>query len=216
MARDLNKESQKIRNGNRYIFDEGESGVFGRDVDRLFVEYTNLRKSIYNRQKHKFSDQATREELESYIDEQFVRLVKEYDINNPVDFPGYIKTKLNLRVSQVFIKGRYRDKSRESLMKDEWGVKNLIEYDEVDSYQKERTDNLLNMILNELNLNEMEEFILLTWLEETQPQSKVVTQVTKAFGVKRKEAEETIEELKEYLAPRLETYIRRNKEEEKD
>ena len=209
MARDIDRENQKIRNGNRYIHDEGGTGVFGRDVDRLFIEYTNLRKSIFNKQKYKFSDKATREELESYIDEQFVKLVKEYDINNPVDFPGYIKTKLNLRVSQVFIRGRYRDKGREQLMKDEWGVKNLIEFDEVDAYQKEQTDNLLSMLLNDLTLDDMEEVILLTWLEETQPQSKVVTQVTRAFDVTRKEAEEVIEEMKEYLTPRLEAYIRK-------
>src|SRR5690606_39735877 len=59
-----------------------------------------------------FADDATRRELRSYIDEQFVKLVKEYDINNPVDFPGYIDKKLKLRVKQTFIKNQFRSEER--------------------------------------------------------------------------------------------------------
>lgn len=213
MARDIEKEQQKIRNGNRYVDEsEGGRGVFSRDADRLFLEYTNLRKKIYNTQKYKFPDEATRKELESYIDEQFVKLVKEYEINSPVDFPGYIKTKLNLRVSQVFIRGRYRDLEREPIMSNDWDIENLLAYEEVDEYLKDKGNDVLGHLLVGLPLTDIQKVILETWLDHPMPQTTVVTRLTKQFDLTRVEADEEIEELKEYLGYRLKGYLRDKEE----
>src|SRR5699024_6887267 len=175
MARNLDKENEKINNGNRFIKNTTETtGVFLRDVDKLMHQYTNLRLSVYSQYKEYLPDPVSQEELKSYIDEQymrlvkeydingtvdfpwdiktklsmrvysqhkadrpdtvsqeelksytdeqFIRLVKEYDINGPVDFPGYIKTKSNYRVRHSYIKGEYRDRHRIFVPKNEFDI----------------------------------------------------------------------------------------------
>ena len=117
MARDVEKEQSMIRNGNRYVREQEGTGVFVRDVDRLYVQYTNLRHKVYNSYKDNFSDEATQQELKSYIDEQFVKLTKEYEINGDIDFPGYIKRMLNQRVRGTILKNKFRDNNRERLGK---------------------------------------------------------------------------------------------------
>lgn len=215
MVRDIQKEQEKIRNGNRYIEEsEAGRGVFSRDVDRLFLEYTNLRKKIFNTQKFKFPDEATRKELESYIDEQFVKLVKEYDINSPVDFPGYIKTMLNLRVKQVFVKSRYRDQDREQLTSNDWDIENLLADEQLLSYQKERSNDMLAHILSEVNLSDIQKSILKIWLSHPTSQSKVVSEISNGYEISRKEATREVEELKEYLGYRLKDFLRIKEKEE--
>jgi len=214
LARDIQKEQEKIRNGNRFIAEPEEGkGVFPRDADRLFLEYTNLRKKIYNTQKYKFPDEATRRELESYIDEQFVKLVKEYDINSPVDFPGYIKTKLNLRVKQVFVKGRYRDQDREQLTNNDWDIENMLADEQLQSYHKERNNEMLAHLLSDTVLTDVQHGILKIWLSQPLSQTKVVTEIVNEFDLSRKDATKEVNELKEYLGYRLKNFLR-NKEKE--
>lgn len=215
MVRDIQKEQEKIRNGNRYVEESEEGrGVFSRDVDRLFLEYTNLRKKIYNTQKYRFPDEATRRELESYIDEQFVKLVKEYDINSPVDFPGYIKTKLNLRVKQVFVKGRYRDQEREQLTSNDWDIENLLADEQMQAYHKEKNNEMLAHLLSEASLTTVQKSILKIWLSYPLSQTKVITEIVNEHGLSRKEATQEVEELKEYLGYRLKDFLRKKEKEE--
>jgi len=141
------------------------TGVFLRDVDKLMHQYRNLRVSIYNQFKGYLPDPVTREELRSYIDEQFIRLVKEYDINGPVDFPGYIKKKLTYRVKHSYIKSVLRDNQRVFLPKSDIGIFNLIEqnpkYDEeLDYYET------LEYVLNGVELEEIEKEVLYYLLQE--------------------------------------------------
>ena len=217
MARDIQKEQAKIRNGNRFVEEsEDGRGVFSRDVDRLFLEYTNLRKKIYTTQKYKFPDEATRRELESYIDEQFVKLVKEYDINSPVDFPGYIKTKLNLRVKQVFVKGRYRDQDREQLTSNDWDIENMLADEQLQAYHKERHNEMLSYLIADTNLTDVQKGILNVWLSHPLSQTKVTTEIVNQFGLSRKEASKEINELKEYLGYRLKDFLRKKEKEEEN
>lgn len=141
------------------------TGVFLRDVDKLMHQYRNLRMSVYNQYKDYLSDPVSQSELNSYINEQFIRLVKEYDINGPVDFPGYIKTKLNYRVKHSYIKGEYRDRQRVFVPKNEFDVSNLIERnpfrdEELDYYEA------LEYALDDVELNELEKEILFYILQE--------------------------------------------------
>lgn len=166
MARDLEREQEQILNGNRYVMNTDEvTGVFLRDVDKLMHQYRNLRMSVYNQYKDYLSDPVSQSELNSYINEQFIRLVKEYDINGPVDFPGYIKTKLNYRVKHSYIKGEYRDRQRVFVPKNEFDVSNLIERnpfrdEELDYYEA------LEYALDDVELNELEKEILFYILQE--------------------------------------------------
>ena len=166
MGRNVDKEQEQILNGNRFMVNTKETtGVFLRDVDKLMHQYKNLRMSIYNQYKDYLPDPVTQAELRSYIDEQFVRLVKEYDINGPVDFPGYIKTKLNYRVKHSYIKGEYRDRQRVFVPKNDFDVSNLIERnpfkdEELDYYAA------LEFALRGVKLTDLEKEVLLYILQE--------------------------------------------------
>ena len=166
MARDTEKEQEQILNGNRFMVNTTEeTGVFLRDVDKLLHQYRNLRLSVYNQYKDYLTDSVSQDELRSYIDEQFIRLVKEYDINGPVDFPGYIKTKLNYRVKHSYIKGEYRDRQRVFVPKNDFDVSNLIEknprIDEELGYYE-----ALEYALHGIELNDLEKDILFYILQE--------------------------------------------------
>lgn len=178
MARDLDKEEEQLLNGNRYVINTGEdSGVFLRDVDKLFLQYKNLRMSIYGQFKGYLSDPVSQKELMSYIDEQFVRLVKEYNINGPVDFPGYIKTKLTQRVKYSYIKGEYRDRNRVFVPKNDFDVTNLIEKQpsteaELDYYAT------IEYVLKDVKLSDIEKLALYYILQEV-PETQIVKNIKK-------------------------------------
>jgi len=166
LSRNPEKEQEQILNGNRFVVNTNEAtGVFLRDVDKLMHQYRNLRLSIYNSFKEYLPDPTSQAELMSYIDEQFVRLVKEYDINGPVDFPGYIKTKLMYRVKHSYIKGEYRDRQRIFVPKNDFDVSNLIERspvkdEELDYYE------VLEYTLRDVKLTPLEKEILHYLLQE--------------------------------------------------
>ncbi|QIW88740.1 RNA polymerase sigma factor [Bacillus phage P59] len=166
MSRNVEKEQELILNGNRFMVNTDEvTGVFLRDVDKLMHQYRNLRISVWNQYKDYLPDPVSQDELMSYINEQFVRLVKEYDINGPVDFPGYIKTKLNYRVKHSYIKGEYRDRQRVFVPKNDFDVSNLIERspsrdEELDYYE------VLEYALHDAELTELEKEVLFYMLQE--------------------------------------------------
>lgn len=205
MVRDLEKESKRIRNGNHFVNDAGGTGVFARDPERLLKDYTNLRKKIYNTYSPAFTDMATKEELKSYIDEQFVKLVKEYDINSPVDFPGYISKKLKLRVKQSFVKNKFKDRGREQLMKKDNGIESLLDVQSETHPEDASYEVILMMeyLGKGVTLSEVDTFILKLWLTEEVPNKHLVVKVTEKFGLTTTEAKNTIKDLKEYVGVRL-------------
>lgn len=206
MVRDLEKESQKIRNGNRYIQELDGKGVFPRDSDRLLLQYKNLRGKIYNDYKTYFRDEATKQELRSYIDEQFVKLVKEYDINSPVDFPGYIKKKLGLRVKQTFVKNQFRDKSRESLTKNEGDIEMLVE-DEDDLYEADYSDmDLYEYVFSGTDFTLTQKDIIDMWLARKNTDKNIQETVSKKHGITVRQVETEMTELRQYVVFKLAEY----------
>lgn len=205
MARDVEKEQEQILNGNRYLVNTSEStGVFLRDVDKLMHQYRNLRMSVYNQFKDYMPDPVSQSELKSYIDEQFVRLVKEYDINGPVDFPGYIKTKLTYRVKHSYIKGEYRDRKRVFVPKNEFDVSNLIERspikdEELDYYEA------LEYALHNVRLTDLEKEILFYILQEL-TDSQIESKIKKSHSRERISSatiRETLKEMQIFLKTKL-------------
>jgi len=166
MPRDIKKEQEQLWNGNRFSVNTEEStGVFLRDVDKLLHQYKNLRNSIYNQYKTYLADPISRDELKSYIDEQFIRLVKEYDIGSDVDFPGYIKIKLNYRVKNSYIKSVFRDSQRVFVTRNAFDVSNLLEQtpsndEELDYYAA------LEYALKGVELDDMEKQVLFYIIQE--------------------------------------------------
>ncbi|UGO49221.1 sigma factor [Bacillus phage vB_BanH_Emiliahah] len=166
MPRDTEKEQEQLWNGNRFLVNTDETtGVFLRDVDKLLHQYANLRNSIYNQYKVYLADPISQDELKSYIDEQFIRLVKEYDIGSDVDFPGYIKIKLHYRVKNSYIKSVYRDSQRVFVTRNAFDVSHLIEQnpsndEELDYYAA------LEYALKGVELDDMEKQVLFYIIQE--------------------------------------------------
>lgn len=192
-----------VYSGNRYVYSgEGNTPIFERDVDKLFVQYENLRNNIfYSYRKNFENDYTTQQELKSYIDEQFIILVKEYDINSKVDFPGYIKTKLYARVSQSFVRGRRRDAGREVLEKVDYQIQDLL-----DNHHFREDDYSMELLLEDIFMNrettEVEEAIILYWIAL---ESDVTTkqEVSKLYGMTQVAVGETMDELREYIREQL-------------
>lgn len=206
MTRDLEKESTKIRNGNRYVLDSSGKGVFARDTDRLFIEYTNLRKKIYNRHKDSFSDYATKAELRSYIDEQFIKLVKEYEINSPVDFPGYIKKKLPLRVRESFMHGKFKDKGREILTKEDSDIEEMLESVEIYNELTLEDIDLRDFVFATGDFSDMEVDVINLWLEEKLTDAAIVRKLVAEYKCNKREVERTMEELRIYVKNKITAY----------
>ncbi|ANH50628.1 RNA polymerase sigma factor [Bacillus phage SalinJah] len=211
MSRDLEKEANKILNGAGFLKNvEETNGVFSRDPEQLFHQYKNLRVSVYNKYKGYIPDEATRAELMSYISEQFLRLVKEYDINGPVDFPFYVDNKLKLRVKNSFIKNNYRDKSRVFTTKHDFDVTDLIEMNEsMDSLLEEME--VLEAALYGVKLDEIDRDILTLLVRENTDSyiTKIlVAKYARDGAVPALLIEEKLADLKELLRTRLHEMIR--------
>ncbi|AMW62856.1 sigma factor [Bacillus phage DIGNKC] len=211
MGRDLEKEANKILNGAGFLKNiEETNGVFSRDPEQLFHQYKNLRVSVYNKYKGYIPDEATRAELMSYISEQFLRLVKEYDINGPVDFPFYVDNKLKLRVKNSFIKNNYRDKSRVFTTKHDFDVTDLIEMNEsMDSLLEEME--VLEAALYGVKLDEIDRDILTLLVRENTDSYIIkilVAKYARDGAVPALLIEEKLADLKELLRTRLHEMIR--------
>lgn len=204
MARDVEKEQSMIRNGNRYVREQEGTGVFVRDVDRLYVQYTNLRHKVYNSYKDNFSDEATQQELKSYIDEQFVKLTKEYEINGDIDFPGYIKRMLNQRVRGTFLKNKFRDNNRERLGKEENEVELLMGYSsEIDPDVAFRE--LVEEVFSDVHLSDIERAILNLWINTDLKDREVIIQVTSEQAVSVQAVQLAMKELRIFVMAKLNT-----------
>lgn len=208
MTRNPDKEQEQILNGNRFMVNTNEAtGVFLRDVDKLFYQYTNLRLYVFNQYKKYLPDPVSQDELKSYIDEQFVRLVKEYDIGGDVDFPGYIKTKLNYRVKHSYIKGEYRDRQRVFVPRNDFDVSNLIEQtpsldEELDYYAA------LEFALRDVELSILEKEIVFLILRELSD-IEIVNEVSKKHPkTSITNIKDTMKDMQTFLKAKLQESLR--------
>lgn len=97
---------------------------YPRDLSTMYRQYRHLREHIgkkeyerfiYHYANHTVVDKAKIDDLDSYINYEFIKLVQEYDPTSPVDFPGYIKSKLTLRTKHSYLKSYFKHMYRESL-----------------------------------------------------------------------------------------------------
>lgn len=203
MSRDLEKEQEHIRTGNRYVTEIGNStGVFPRDIDTLFVQYTNLRNKIYSDYTSMYKDSATRAELRSYIDEEFIKLCKEYEINGEVDFPYYIKTKLTARVRGTFNTITIRNRNREPLGATEGEVENMLD-DNIDPRTSADYQSLIDDIVNGVVFTPLEKDILETMVTGEWTVKQLVADNVAKHGVSKKQVQDAIANIKELVAHKL-------------
>lgn len=207
MVRDLEKEDMKIRNGNRYVVDDSGRGSFPRDYDRLFLEYTNLRKRIYAEHRSAFSDTHMQNELSSYIDEQFIKLVKEYEVNSPVDFPGYIKKKLGLRVSESFMKSKFKDMNREKVMKEDYTLDQLLEDQEDVSVGNMDDIDLMSYVFSDTSqFTAIEMTIIKLLLSTKYTEKQVISMAAKEHKRDPGETGRILKDLQEYIKNKIRAY----------
>lgn len=198
-------------NGNRYVIDtDGVGGVFQRDIDKLYHQFANLRHSIYQQHAWKFDSDIKREELKEYIDEQFVILTKEYSVNSPVDFPGYIKKKLTLRVGRSYVQNKLA-KDRDEFL----GSKdNTVELLAESSTEGITDSELYDYVIKEGNFNDIQYAILDKLLNTNfrYEDSRIVTIVSNEFKLTRDEVKEEFDELYEYVKFRCSKFYELSKD----
>ena len=203
MARDIDKEQETIRTGNRFVTELGGStGVFPRDIDTLFIQYANLRNKIYSDYSHMYNDSATKEELRSYIDEEFIKLCKEYEINGEVDFPYYIKSKLIARVRGTFNSSVIRMRNREPLGATDGEVENMLD-DSVSVYNTLDYQELVSSVVEGVDLTPLEQDVLETMVTGDWTVKQLVEDNTVKHNVSRKQVQEAIADIKELVAHKL-------------
>ena len=196
---------KKASNGNRYVIDvDGIPVDFERDLDSLLKKYTNLRWSLYHRYAGFLSNDFERQELREYIDEQFIKLVKEYNIRSKVDFPGYIKAKLTLRVQNSYVKKNEKYKRTEIIGKKDYTVESLTK----DLNEDLEDNQIINYIFEGIEFTEIQSELLKELLTNLEREDDVfiVSQVAEKFGVERKEVANELTELKDYVRFKINAY----------
>lgn len=136
LERQLSYNTRRMNSsGSRYT-PSGSNTEYSRDVDRLYVLYKPLRLAVYKDVASWLGNEVDKEDLTSFINEHFVRLVKEYDPTSNVDFPGYIKKMLTLRAKHSFTSTLRRLNDKEDSV---GGQDALLSYISIDN-----TDNSVN------------------------------------------------------------------------
>lgn len=195
----------KRSNGTRYIIDvDGIPIDFERDIDKLLEKYKNFRWSLYHKYAGILSNDAEREELREYIDEQFIKLVKEYDIHSKVDFPGYIKAKLTLRVRNSYIKKTQKYKNTEMIGKTDYTVESLTESINTGLEESE----LFSYVFDDVEFTELQSELLKELLVNNAmaDDTYIVSQVAEKFQVKRAEVVKELTELRDYVRFKVNAY----------
>ncbi|BAO47178.1 RNA polymerase sigma factor [Staphylococcus phage phiSA12] len=196
---------KKANNGNRYVIDiDGIPVDFERDLDSLLNRYKNLRWSLYHRYAGILSNDFERQELREYIDEQFIKLVKEYNIRSKVDFPGYIKAKLTLRVQNSYVKKNEKYKRTEIIGKKDYTVESLTE----DLNEDFEDNQIMSYVFDDIEFTEVQSELLKELLinPEREDDAFIVSQVAEKFDMKRKEVASELTELRDYVRFKINAY----------
>ena len=176
---------------------------FTRDVDRQWLQFEPLRKSIYRKLAASVPSTADKEDLVNFIDEQFVKLVKEYDPMSGVDFPGYISKMLLIRAKGLYVRPVNRGHEREAQTTDE---EILSQIDDTVPVMEESTRDDLTDILAYLtariNLTPMD-IKVVTFLSEGAKDRAIITWLGKQ---KVDNSGEYLSTLKSALSYALEDY----------
>lgn len=201
----LSFDSARMKDiGSRYTPD-GSTTEYGRDVDRLFAQYKPLRLAIYKRVASRLYSPSDKEDLISYINEHFVRLVKEYDVTGGVDFPGYVKTLLTFRATNSFVSGLAKVYNKEDLVGFQQDVEeqltsqgsqyseNIDETDVMEYY-----DEFIQFVLTKHTLSDIE----LTILQSMVVDERTITiarELKREYDLPQREAIDKIKEFRQVL-----------------
>lgn len=209
-----------------YIGSKGDKLTFLRDPKKLLKTYDNLIKSLgrlYGGTETKMS-YTDRQELYAYISEVFIDLVKEYDMENDVDFPGYILMMMKIRIRGSYLEHKHRyDQHITPLKSETLTVEDLIDYNydqpKLSYGQSKKKNSVISKIISMGDNNEIDEFTINTIRmiknnsSHVEPLIEIVLMVgvegyslreslefiKKEYHLSNKEVNEYVEELKGYL-----------------
>lgn len=183
-----NKRAREV--GTRYT-PVNSSQEFSRDIDTLYLQFANLRKSLYRRLAKSVPSDADRDDLISYINETFVKLVKEYDPTSGVDFPGYIYTMLPMRTKALFVRPTNREHERQVATEDEELLSQLETTE--DNILEEDISSLLHYVASKVHLEEQDRYVI-TLIADGYSETKMARILTS-----QEDSEYTFAEAKEYI-----------------
>ena len=152
--------------------------MWPRDPEVLLEDYEKLRYKIYKQELPRFAyldeqtckvvyNQAEADDLQSYIDYQFIKLVKEYDPTSGVDFPGYIKSKLPLRVKHSYIKRKYAHYYKTHALKEDNNklAEETLYKQSLDTWATDAEQSDIIKMVEGLDLSPLEKDIVDVWLQ---------------------------------------------------
>lgn len=200
-----------MNNGNRYVIDtEGVKHDLNRDIDKLMHNYRNLRYALYYRYSNHMDNYVKKEELLEYINEQFIKLVKEYNIHSEVDFPYYIKSKLTMRVRNSYVK---KNKDRDANVvfgNDNDTLETIIE----SKGSELGMSDLVSYLFEGIEFTDIENELLLQILtnDENIDDPNIVSNVAHKLKEPRKEVTRSLTELKDFIRFKLSAHEEQNKD----
>lgn len=200
-----------MNNGNRYVIDtEGVKHDLNRDIDKLMHNYRNLRYALYYRYSNHMDNYVKKEELLEYINEQFIKLVKEYNIHSEVDFPYYIKSKLTMRVRNSYVK---KNKDRDANVvfgNDNDTLETIIE----SKGSELGMSDLVSYLFEGVEFTDIENELLLQILtnDENIDDPNIVSNVAHKLKEPRKEVTRSLTELKDFIRFKLSAHEEQNKD----
>ena len=210
LERQLSYNPRRMKSsGSRYT-PNGSSTEYSRDVDRLYVLYKPLRLAVYKDVASWLGNDVDKEDLTSFINEHFVRLVKEYDPTTNVDFPGYIKKMLTLRAKHSFTSTlrRLNDKEDSVGSQDE-----MLDYIGIDSNDRSPDEERVNeyfskfykYVDSKLSLDEMDKNILKLILTEHNTKY-IVNYLVDDWGMDSRAATRYLNRFRNALKPLVDSY----------
>lgn len=198
-----NSELMGLR-GSRYAITNSDVPL-ARDVDALFAQYKPLRLRVYGQLNHGITKQADQEDLTSFINEHFVRLVKEYDPSSGVDLPGYISIMLPMRSKYSFLGSLLKLADKEGTTEGDDEVLTFLE-NTTESFIEDNQHEFLAYLHETVRMDEMEDEVLGLLLAHSRP-SVIERSLRDEFGLNTKEAKETIQEVKDAVGYVYKRYL---------
>lgn len=113
----INTPDKNVSSGISGMYDTHSDNGFVKNPAKLLYQYDNLLRAEGKRYAKWCHSKVDRENLYSYIKDAFLSLVIEYDPYSGVDFPGYIKGKLSLRIYNSYLTAERDYSYRNSLLK---------------------------------------------------------------------------------------------------
>lgn len=191
-------------NGNRYVISvDGKGASLDRNMDKLYRQYANLLYSIFQKHAWKLDSGAKRSDLKGYIDYQFVVLTKEFNVSGNVDYPYYIKTKLNMRTHSYVDRLLGKEKDEFLGSKDD-----TVEVLAEDDYEDLDFNELFDYVIGNSTFTNLQKDILTEFIESSAQvkDNKIITNLAKKHKVTREHIKTEIEELKDYIRYKCDKY----------